>query len=78
MLQDKRPEAKQQLLLARGGLSQLPPESARSLAIEIAFALSILETPAAAEYFSKEIANVGQPVVAAPFNSNANVAVPVR
>jgi len=78
MLQDKRPEAKQQLLLARGGLSQLPPESARSLAIEIAFALSILETPAAAEHFSKEIANVGQPVVAAPFNSNANVAVPVR
>ena len=78
MLQDKRPEARQQLLLAKAGLSQLPPESARSLAIEIALAMSILEAPTAADMFAKEIANAGQPVSGSASNSNTNTAFPAR
>lgn len=79
LLTDKRPEAKRQLILAKEKAGELDPAAARSLKYDIALGLAIVDTPAAADAFAKEIAAGQTSNADTNTNSNAaNSAVPVR
>jgi len=72
LLQGKAPEAKRQLLLARERITDLPHDSAKSLANDIALALAIADNPVLADAFAKEIAGGGQSAGNTNTNSGAN------
>ena len=77
LLQGKGPEAKRQFTLARERISDLPPDSAKSLENDIAMGLAIADNPAVAEAFAKEIAGKAG-VVNANTNVNSVANQPIR
>lgn len=72
LLTNKPAEAKRQFTLAKERLSELPQDSAKSLANDLAMGIAIADNPAAADAFAKEIAARNQPANAANTNANMN------
>ncbi len=75
LLEGKAAEAKRQFLLARERIADLPQESGKSLANDIALGLVIADNPVAAEAFAREIAagNTGTGNTSTNTNTNTNV-----
>lgn len=76
LLTGKGWEAKRSLNEAKNRLAQADPANAKTMAAEIAMALTIIETPGAAEAFAKELASNNTGVIlnanSSP-NSNVNI-----
>jgi hypothetical protein len=70
LLTGKYWEAKRSFAEAKNRLSQADPKNAKTMAFEIAMAMSLIETPGAAEAFAKDI-SAANPVN----NGNSNVSV---
>ena len=72
LLTGKPPEAKRQFLLAKERLGELPPESAKSLSIDLAMGLAIADNQVLADAFAKEIAGGAQPTGMGNANTNSH------
>lgn len=72
LLNGKPVEAKNQFLQAKNRLAQVDASNAKTMAAEIAMAISIIDNPVASEQFAKELANAA---VATPSDANANTPV---
>lgn len=76
LLTDKGWEAKRALNEAKNRLAQADPANAKTMAAEIAMALTIIETPGAAQVFAKELSSSNTGVIlnanSSP-NSNVNL-----
>lgn len=77
LLTGKNVEAKRQLTLAKEQLARVDEPERKTLATEIALAMSVIDNPQAAELFAKEIA-AGKPSAGTNTNSAANANRPIR
>ena len=73
MLTGKYWEAKRSFTEARNRLATADPNNAKTLAMEIAMALAIIESPQATESFGRDVATAN-----AAGSSNTNIATPIR
>jgi protein phosphatase len=67
LLNGNTAEAKSNFIKARDGLAQADPADAKTMAVEIAMALAVLDSPAAAEAFRNSIRTAAEP----PANTNS-------
>ena len=80
MLTGKYWEAKRAFVEARNKLATADPNNAKTLAVEIAMALAIIENAQATEGFTKDMTtvNAGSGTTNTNTSSNSTTAVPVR
>jgi serine/threonine protein phosphatase PrpC len=75
MLTGKYWEAKRSFTEARNRLATADPNNAKTLAMEIAMALAIIESPQATESFGRDVATAN---AGSSSNTNTNTATPIR